>query len=60
MSTGDGPVDCNNGVHMPEYSAVACLEVPVGWRVIVVSDLFLDRDADGRLRRCLAGARQCP
>ena len=26
---------------MPEYTPVACLEVPVGWRVIVVSDLFL-------------------
>ena len=26
---------------MPEYSSVACLAVPAGWRVIVVSDLFL-------------------
>jgi len=26
---------------MCEYADVACLEVPVGWRVIVVSDLFL-------------------
>jgi lysylphosphatidylglycerol synthetase-like protein (DUF2156 family) len=26
---------------MPEYSSVACLAVPLGWRVIVVSDLFL-------------------
>ncbi len=44
---------------MPEYSAVACLEVPVGWRVIVVSDLFLTAtrtDASGAASLELANA----
>jgi lysylphosphatidylglycerol synthetase-like protein (DUF2156 family) len=44
---------------MPEYAAVACLEVPVGWRVIVVSDLFLGAkrtDASGAASLELAHA----
>ena len=42
---------------MPEYATVACLEVPVGCRVIVVSDLFLGAkrtDASGAASLALA------
>ncbi|MGA3215201.1 MAG: phosphatidylglycerol lysyltransferase domain-containing protein [Acidimicrobiales bacterium] len=42
---------------MPEYAAVACLEVPLGYRVIVVSDLFLGAkrtDASGAASLALA------
>jgi lysylphosphatidylglycerol synthetase-like protein (DUF2156 family) len=44
---------------MPEYAAVACLDVPVGCRVIVVSDLFLNAmrtEASGSASLALAKA----
>jgi len=44
---------------MPKYAAVACLDVPVGWRVIVVSDLFLSQartEASGAASEALARA----
>ena len=36
---------------MPDHAAVACVRVPVGWRVIVVSDLFLGASTDRGIRR---------